>query len=502
MATPDAPAAAPLTQQTLPDLSDRVAVPTYDRAALTPSVVHISVGGFSRAHQMVYFDEIAENRISDEWGVVGIGLHRRQMKDALEPQDLLYTVVERSAEQERARVVGAMIRYHFAPEDPAAVLDVLADERTRLVTMTITGTAYRLDPETGEFDPDDDELRWDLDHPDEPRSVFGVLVGALDRRRRAGIAPFTLLSCDNMRHNGEAARTAVVGFAALRDEGLATWIAANVAFPSSMVDRITPQTSPEEREEIVRTFGVDDQWPVVTEPFSQWIVEDAFCNGRPPLDQVGVRIVDDVARYELMKTRLLNASHSALGYLGYLAGYSRTDEVMADPVFHDYIARLMDQEVSPLLPDPHGVDLADYRRTLLERFANPAIGDQLERLCGRGSTKVPNYLLPSLRDALDQGRPHALLTLAVAGWCRYLRGVDYDGNPIEIKDARREQLQELARAGGRDPRPLLAERSVFDSLGERAAFVEELERTLERLDRDGVRATVAAHLTGAFEVTA
>jgi mannitol 2-dehydrogenase len=483
----------PLNESTLDLLADRVQVPTYDRSALTPSVVHISVGGFHRAHQLVYFDELAERGIASDWGVVGVGLHTSAMRDALAPQDHLYTVVERDADAESARVVGAMLDYVFAPDDPDKVLQLLADPGIRLVTMTVTGTTYRVDAETGRFSPDD-EARADLEHPHEPSSVFGYLVEGLDRRRRAGIAPFTVLSCDNMQANGDAARAAVVGFARLRDEVLARWIADSVCFPNSMVDRITPSTGPEERADVARRFGVDDRWPVITEPFSQWVVEDCFTADRPPLDEVGVRFVPDVSAYEVMKTRLLNASHSALGYLGALAGHGSTDEVMADDVLRDYVTQLMAEEIGPQLSQPEGIDLTDYQRSLLRRFANPAIGDRLERLCRRGSTKVPNYLLPSVHQALRNDGPYELLALAVAGWFRYLGGNDDAGRPIEVQDAAAERLTALAADGGTDPRPLLGERSIFGDLREHPGFVAAVEEDLRMLARDGVRATVAAHL--------
>ena len=490
----------PLSDDTLAEHDQQLAVPTYDRSALTPAVVHFSVGGFHRSHQLLYFDELAQRGISDGWGVVGVGLRSRAMKDALAPQDHLYTVVERSPDGERARVVGVLIDYHFAPDDPSAVLDVLTDERTRMVSLTITGSGYRLDPQSGAFDPDDVDIRWDLAETGRPRTVFGFLVEALDRRRRAGLLPFTVVSCDNMHRNGEATRAAVVGFARLRDEVLARWITDRVSFPSSMVDRITPHTTPELRDAVAQRYGVDDRWPVITEPFSQWFIEDDFCNGRPPLEHVGVRFVDDVAQYELMKTRLLNASHSALGYLGSLAGYSSIDQVMADPLFARYAAQLMDVEVAPLLPAPDGIDLGAYRSTLLTRFANPAIADQLPRLCRRGSTKMPHHLLPSLRQALDEGRPHRLLTLAVAAWFRYLHGTDADGRSFEIDDPHAELLQSRARAGRTDPRPLLEVSSIFGDLGERPGFVRELERALADLDRDGVRMTLATALAGPVEL--
>ncbi|MGY1805650.1 mannitol dehydrogenase family protein [Blastococcus sp. SYSU D00922] len=490
----------PLADRTLGQHDEQLIVPTYDRASLTPAVVHFSVGGFHRAHQLLYFDDLAERGISTGWGVVGVGLHSRHMKDALAPQDHLYTVVERSPDGERARVVGVMLDYHFAPDAPGTVLDVLTDPRTRMVSLTITGNGYRLCPQTGTFDADDADIRWDLAETDRPRTVFGFIVEALDRRRRAGLPPFTVVSCDNMHRNGDAARSAIVGFARLRDEVLARWITDRVSFPSSMVDRITPHTTPEQREAVAQRYGVDDNWPVITEPFSQWVIEDDFCNGRPPLDVVGVRFVEDVARYELMKTRLLNASHCALGYLGSLAGHASIDRVMADPLLAEYVEQLMDVEVTPLLPPPDGIDLTEYKATLLKRFANPAIADQLYRLCRRGSTKMPHHLLPSLREALDTGRPHALLTVAVAAWFRYLRGTDLEGRPVVIDDPRADELRALARAGGTDPRPLLGVRSIFGDLGDDPVFVAELTAALDRLEHDGVRVAVAAalHPSGRF----
>src|SRR4051812_19384451 len=275
-----APGTAPLCQRILPLHAGRVRVPSYDRAALTPAVVHFSVGGFHRAHQLVYFDDLAELGCTD-WGVVGVGLRSPAMRDALRPQDHLYTVVERSAEGERARVIGAMVDYHYAPDSPETVLALLTDPRTRLVTMTVTGTAYRIDATSREFVPDD-AVRADLADPQRPTSLFGYLVAALDQRRRAGVPPFTVLSCDNLQRNGEAERAAVVGFARLLDRALADWIEDTVAFPGSMVARITPSPTQRDRLAVARRYGVVARWPVIPEPFSQWVMEDAFSAGRPP----------------------------------------------------------------------------------------------------------------------------------------------------------------------------------------------------------------------------
>ncbi|HEV2775804.1 MAG TPA: mannitol dehydrogenase family protein [Solirubrobacteraceae bacterium] len=475
-------------------------IPTYDRAALTPSVVHMSVGSFHRSHQAVYFDDLAQRGISREWGLTGVGLHRRAMRDVLSAQDGLYTVVSRGAGGDEARIVGVITDYLFAPEEADRVLDALAAERTQLVTLTITAGGYKIDAETGAFAAGDAAIAADLAQPHHPCSALGFLVEALDRRRRAGLPGFTVLSCDNMPANGAIAQTAVVALARLRDERLARWIEQHVAFPSSMVDRITPKTTPQDRAMVAHEFGIRDRWPVITEPFSQWIVEDTFCNGRPPLDEVGVQFVDDVRPYALMKTRLLNASHSALGYLGSLAGHDRTNEAIADPVFAGYVERMMRHEIAPLLPPVSGIDLIDYQATLLERFANPAIGDRLSRLCRNGSSKVPGHVLSSIREARLIGRPHRLLTLAVAGWVRYLRGVDEDGRPLTVDDPAASRLGSLAPERDGDPRALLADKRTFGSLGGDPGFAAAVELDLRSLDRHGARAVVSARAARAARV--
>lgn len=445
----------PLSTATLAHHAARVRVPAYDRAALAPGVAHISVGSFHRAHQAVFFDDLA-GRGHTDWGIVGVGLRRSHMREALEPQDGLYTVVQRGARGDRARVVGAITRYLFAPEETAAVVGALADPRLRLVTLTVTGAGYG---------PGD-------------APAIDLLVGALARRRAAGLPPFTVLSCDNLPENGRLARDAVLRAA---DPGLAAWIAETGAFPSSMVDRITPRTSPEDRAWIARTFGVDDRWPVVTEPFSQWIVEDRFCAGRPPLDEVGVRFVDDVAPYALMKTRLLNASHCALGHLGALAGYEHAHEAMGDPALRGVLTTLMAEEVSPLLPAVPGVDLAAYRASVLERLANPVLADRLARLRRNGSDKMPTHVLSSLALARERRGPHAVLTLAVAAWIEALRR-------FEVEDPRAEELRALAA----EPRAFVARSGLFGALAHDAAWVAELDRAVSALRGGAAPAMLAA----------
>jgi mannitol 2-dehydrogenase len=482
-----------VTDRTLARLNAEVDVPAYDRSSLTPAIVHLGVGGFHRAHQAVYLDDLA--RLGETgWGETGVGLRSPAMRDALVPQDCLYTVVQRSRHGDTARVVGSMVGYRYAPADPMAVLSCLAHPCTRVVTLTITGDGYLLD-DTGRLRAGDPGARADLADPRHPVTAIGYLVEGLDLRRRAGLPAFTVLSCDNLPDNGAAVRAAVLGLARLRDRELAAWIEAHASFPSSMVDRITPQTDDAARRLVTDRFGIDDRSPVITEPFTQWVIEDDFCNGRPPLERVGVQFVPDVAPYKLMKTRLLNAGHSALGYLGRLSGgHNSSSEAMANPVIADYLAALMREEIAPLLPAVPGIDSGQYQRTILERFANPTISDQLSRLCGRGSTKMPAYVLPSLLAAREQGRPALLLTLAVAAWFCYLRGYDLNGTPIEITDARRDTLQPLAAAGGNDPRPLLAQQSLFGPLRHDHEFVATLECALHDLELYGPAATICDYL--------
>ena len=398
--------ALPLNNSTLALHKANLEVPDYDRSALTPAIVHIGVGGFHRAHQATYLEDIASQGISGDWGVTGVGLRRPAMKEALAEQDCLYTVVERGAEHETGRVIGCMPRYLYAREEEQRVLAALTDERTRIVSLTITGDGYRPDDNAGILlDPGARQAAVGQSGEESFLTAWAFLVEALDQRRRSGKSPFTVMSCDNLPDNGKATREALVSSAALRSDSLASWISDNVAFPSTMVDRITPKTQPNDLEAVARSFSVADRWPVITEPFTQWVIEDEFCNGRPPLEEVGAEFVGDVSPHKLVKSRLLNGSHSALGYLGSLAGYQRTDEAMRDPVIYRYVEHLMRDEIAPLLPSVPGLDIEEYQKTLLGRLSNPRITDQLSRLTARGSTKMPAYLLPSLAEARARRRP-------------------------------------------------------------------------------------------------
>lgn len=492
----------PLSNTTLPLHAKALKLPTYDRSTLSPGIVHVGVGGFHRAHQAVYLDDLAAKGVSSSWGVIGVGLHKRRMKEALSAQDCLYTVVERTADRETARVIGSMCRYLYAPEEERQVIAALDDERTRIVSLTITGDGYHLRPGTGEFDDQAPEVVADLAGEGQFFTAWAYLAEALDRRRRSGRPPFTVMSCDNVADNGRAARTALVSFASLQDTSLGRWIDENVAFPATMVDRITPTTTPHDRNEIERAFGVSDRWPVVTESFSQWVTEDTFCNGRPPLEEVDVELVSDVAPHKLVKSRLLNGTHCALAYLGALAGYQKTHQAMRDPLVYRYVEQLMRDEVTPLLPVVAGLDPDRYRNSILQRLTNPRISDQLSRLAARGSTKMPSYLLPSLVEARAQGRPHALLTLALAAWLRYLRGYDFAGRPLPVEDPRAQRLTTIAKVAQNNPEPLLSALDIFADLRGDGQFAEYLGDAMCAVDRLGVQGALRRSLSGAHTTTA
>jgi len=478
--------ASPLANATLAAHRERIDVPSYDRDSLQPAIVHFGVGGFHRAHQAVYLDDLAARGVRD-CGVIGVSMRSPGMRDALVPQDWLYTVAERGESGASARAVGVTRDILFAPDEPGAVVAALTDPRTTIVSLTITGGAYASMP---------------VPRTGPPADVFALIVEALAQRRRAGLAPFTVLSCDNVPGNGDVARESTLRWAAARDFGLSRWIESEVAFPSSVVDRIVPKTTPDSRSFVRDRFGVDDRWPVISEPYIQWIVEDDFSAGRPPLEEVGVQFVDDVSAYELMKKRLLNGGHCALGYIGLLAGYRRTDEAMADPLLRGYLLSLLDNEIAPLLDEVPEIDLGGYVRTLADRFANPGVGDQLSRLAERGSVKMPGYLLPSVEAGLMRGTPVELLSVAVAAWIRVLRGTGLDGRSIEIADPLAMRLRNLARVGGSNPRPVMGERSIFGDLAEHEGFVAAVERNLWLLERGGIASLLRPHVDPATPTAA
>ena len=465
--------------------------PGYDVGAVRVGIVHLGIGAFHRAHQAVYLDDRLAAGETD-WAICGVSLRSPDTADALNPQDGLYTVAVRSGAGEQLRVVGAVRRLMVAPQDPAALIAAMSDPAVRVVSLTVTEKGYCHDPATGDLRTDHPDIAADFAAPERPRSAPGVLVEALRRRRAAGVAPFTVLCCDNLPENGRTVGRVLAQFAQMRDPALRAWMENEVACPSTMVDRIVPATSDADREAIAARLGLADAWPVVTEPFTQWVIEDHFGNGRPRLEEAGAELVADVAPYELMKLRLLNGSHSLLAYLGYLAGYETVSDVMTNPAFVRLVEGLM-EDVTPTLRVPPG---ADYKQSLRERFANPALKHRTWQIAMDGTQKLPQRLLAPIRDRLAAGAPIPRLALAVAAWMRYVSGADERGKPIDVRDPLAERLRALADTAGpsaaRLAPALLGLREVFgDDLPRDPRFVQPVTDALDVLFRKGAQGTVA-----------
>ena len=442
-----------LTAENLSQLNAGVSLPRYDRRRVTAGIVHIGVGGFHRAHQAMYIDTLMNNGAAIDWGICGVGLQRSNttMRDVMAAQDGLYTLVLRHSDGTwEARVIGAIVGYLFAPDDPEAVIEKMADPGTRIVSLTITEGGYNLDAVTGDFNSLDESVVADLRPGAIPRTVFGLVIEALARRRERGVPPFTILSCDNIQGNGHVSQRAFTAFARLRDPDLADWMTRHVRFPNCMVDRITPQTTEPDRAELSRRFGIDDQWPVLCEPFTQWVLEDDFVDGRPPLEDVGVQIVPDVEPYELMKLRLLNASHQALWYPGYLVGYRLVHEVTADPLFVRFLLDYMAQEAIPTLRPVPGVDLEHYapaHRAVLQsrgpRYRGPAVRQRIR----------PHSQVPA---ACDQATAHQRWSLHPLRRRRGQLGTLRRGHRRErreARDGRRPRAATSGRGRAATPRP-------------------------------------------------
>jgi len=483
----------PLNAQTLAYWSDRLPAPAYDRDLVTPGVVHFGVGGFHRAHQAMYLDRLMNEGQALDWGICGVGVMPadRKMKEVLDAQDGLYTLVLKHSDGTyEPRVIGSIVAYLFAPDDPEAVIEEMAAPSIRIVSLTVTEGGYNISDVTGEFDEANPDVVADLKPGAVPRTTFGLITEALRRRRKRGVVPFTVMSCDNLPGNGDLARRAFATFAGLRDPELGDWVEREVRFPNSMVDRITPVTTDTDRAEITERFGIQDQWPVVCEPFTQWVLQDAFTAGRPPFQDAGVQVVDDVEPYELMKLRLLNASHQALCYFGYLCGYRLVHEAAQDPLFQAFLLGYMDTEATPTLPPVPGVDLAAYKHTLLERFSNPEVRDTIARLCAESSDRIPKWLLPVIRAQLETGGEIRRSAAVVASWARYAEGVDEQGQPIEVVDRLRDTVVELARRQGADPDAFIANRQLFGDLAGNERFRTAYRSALASLHELGARATL------------
>ena len=474
------------------------ALPAYDRSRLTPGIVHIGLGNFHRAHMAVYLDDLFARGLGHDWAIIGAGVREgdARMRDALKAQDCLSTVIELDPAGRSARRIGSMI--DFVPVDPdnAALIAAMTRPEIRIVSLTVTEGGYFIDPATGRFDPRAPEIAHDGANPATPGTAFGAIVAALRARKSAGIPPFTVMSCDNLPANGHVTQAAVIGTARLSDPALADWIQANVAFPNGMVDRITPATGSRERD-MAAAFGLVDPVPVTCEPFRQWVLEDNFPQGRPPLEAVGVTLTPHVHAFEMMKIRILNGGHATIAYPGGLMDIEYVHQAMAHPLILGFLNKVETEEIIPYVPPVPDTDIADYYRLIVQRFSNPEVADTERRLCLDGSNRQPKFIIPSLRDALAAGGKIEGLALVSALWCRYCYGTTDSGTPIPANDPNWDYLQAQSKAAKETPVVWLQMKPIYGDLNRDLRFVAAFTRALNALWDRGTAAVLRDYIGAA-----
>ncbi len=475
----------PLKQQHLSPLSSSMPVPKYDRSSIKAGIVHVGVGGFHRSHQAYYMHQLLGAGQHAAWGICGIGIREadQQMNQVLQKQDCLYTLMTQHPDGEvRCEVIGSLLEYIFAVNAPKEAIEKMAHPDTKIISLTITEGGYHCNPNTGMFDFDHPDVQHDLEQPHHPKTIFGYLTAALQLRRERALPAVTILSCDNIQHNGEVARKMLLAFAQKQNPELAHWIEEELSFPNTMVDRITPVTTDTAIKYLKNNFQLNDEWPVVCEPYIQWIIEDNFSNGRPPLETLGVQFVPDVSPYEKMKIRLLNAGHSVLGIPGAIHGHATINDCMEDQVFASFMRQFMDREVTSLLGDMEGIDLTVYKDSLEARFANPNIKDSVSRICSESSAKLPKFLIPTIQENLRHGGSIKYGTFILAAWCYYCaKQVDLKQQEIEIIDERKEELQHSANGYKEDRLSFLRIADIFGDLLQSERFTTEYSKMLKAI---------------------
>jgi len=462
----------------------------YDPAQADIGIVHLGVGAFHRAHQADYTDR-AMAAGDRRWAILGASLRSPDTRDALAPQDFLYTLAESDQSGERCRVIGALRGVLVAPENPHSLIEAMCLPSVKIVSLTVTEKGYCHDPATGELNAQHPDILHDLADPHRPRSAPGFLVEAIRARKARGLPPFTVLCCDNLPANGRTVARVVTRLAQLRDPELGRHVAENVAFPATMVDRIVPATTDADRARIAAATGFEDAWPVVTEAFTDWVIEDHFPQGRPDW---AARFVSDIAPFETMKLRLLNGAHSSMAYLGYLAGHETIADCMADERLAHFVSHLMNAEVTSTLAVPPGTDVSAYKQALLTRFRNPGLRHRCWQIAMDGSQKLPQRLLGTIRDRLKSGAPIDALALGVAAWMRYVTGVDENGGAIDVRDPLKDELRARAGQAGLEatrlaPALLGIERIFGRDLPADPRFTGAVTAALDSLIRHGSRKT-------------
>ena len=482
-----------LNQQNLNIMPPSIKTPSYDRDKVTTSIVHIGVGNFHRSHEAYYTNELMERYGVLDCGICGVGLldYDRRIYNILKDQDGLYTLVVKELDGSlSARVIGSIVEYLFAPENPIAVIEKMADPDIKIISLTITEGGYNLNEATGGFDFSNPVVVEDMKNPMSPKTVFGYLAQAMKMRMQRGIGGCTIQSCDNIQGNGNVAKKSLMNYVERAEPELLPWIEEHVSFPNAMVDRITPVTVAEDIVKLKEDFLVDDQWPVVCEPFIQWVIEDDFAAGRPQWEKVGAQFVDNVVPYENMKLRLLNAGHSVLGMLGALHGYQTIDEAARDKDFHTFLRAFMDNEASPTLGNLGNINLEKYKDSLISRFQNIYIKDLISRICLESSAKIPIFLLPTIKAQLQNGGDFTRAAFVVAAWCKYNDGVDENGTTYPIEDALSNELIRAAALSHQNPIRFLEIEPVFGDMVNNQAFVDAFLASLKMLRTHKVKECV------------
>lgn len=482
-----------LNAKNLSRLSKEVAIPVYDRSKIKTGIAHIGIGAFHRSHEAFYTDQVLHGNDATPWGICGIALLEadRKIFNTLSDQDGLYTLMTTASDGTlTARVIGSITEYLFAPDNPDDVIEKMADPDIKIITLTITEGGYNFSAATGEFRMDEPSIQWDLNNAESPKTVFGYITQALKRRRDRGIPGLTIQSCDNIQKNGDLLKKMLLTYAKEAEPSLTGWIEKHVTFPNSMVDRITPVTKPSDIETLKSVYGIEDAWPVVCEPFVQWIIEDDYSEGRPDWESSGVHFVTDVTPFEKMKIRLLNAGHSLLGFSGAVHGYTYIHEVVQDKLFAGFLRDFMDNEVTPVLDEVPGIDPGAYKEKLFERFGNSMIKDTVSRICSQSSAKIPKFLLPTIFEQIKAGGQVECSALVVATWCRYAEGIDEAGNKYPVEDEMKEILQEKALGSHDDPLSFLRNEAIFGDLINSRKFTETYVNALQSLYQQGIAATL------------
>ena len=478
-----------LNAQNLNKFADNVAVPKYDRSRVKAGIIHVGIGGFHRAHQALYTDQLLHTTGNENWGICGIALldFDKKIFNTLKEQDGLYTLVVNELDGSLTKtIIGSIVECLFAPENPKAVIEKMADESIKIITLTITEGGYNYNEATKLFDFKNPSIQYDLANPSSPKTIFGYLTQALKLRNERHLKGISIQSCDNIQGNGHVIQKMLLSYVDKAAPELVEWIKSNVSFPNSMVDRITPVTTQLDIEGLKETSGIDDAWPVVCEPFKQWVIEDDFAAGRPAWETVGAQFVENVAPYEKMKLSLLNAGHSVLGILGALIGYDTIDEAVNDQNIRTFLNSYMDTEVTPILSDLEGINLKKYKLSLIQRFGNIYIKDQIDRICSESSAKIPIFILPTVKAQLKEQGPIEGVAFVIAAWAIYSLGLDENGKSLKIKDAMADVLHKKAIEAKVKPELFLEIDSIFGKLKTSAIFVDSYIKAYHHIKANGV----------------